>query len=97
MCETDYFCLYSCDHQGDYITTGSDGVSNLTGDGTIYPAYTPLSGAEATGSTTQLWGLEQVHTHAHTIARAHIHAHTHRQHTHAHTHTDEFDELERKV
>jgi len=53
---------YSCDHQADYITTGSDGVSNLTGDGTIYPAYTPLSGAEATGSTTQLWGLEQDHT-----------------------------------
>jgi len=53
---------YSCDHSSDYITTGSDGASNLTGDGTIYPAYTPFSGAEASGSTTQLWGLEQDHT-----------------------------------
>ena len=28
----------------------------------IYPTYTPLSGAEAGNSTTQLWGLEIDHT-----------------------------------
>ena len=46
---------YSCDHSADYITTGSDGASNLTGDGVIYPAYTPFSGAEAGASTSQLY------------------------------------------
>jgi len=86
MCEIDCFRLYRCDHQADYITTGSDGVSNLNGDGAIYPAYAPLSGAEATGSTTQLWGLEQVHTHTHTIAHTLTHKYTQRQHTHVHTH-----------
>ena len=49
---------YSCDHSSDYI--GSP--SNLTGDGVIYPAYTPFSGAEAGNSTSQLYGLDIDHT-----------------------------------
>mmetsp|Transcript_15965 Transcript_15965/g.31562 ORF Transcript_15965/g.31562 Transcript_15965/m.31562 type:complete len:346 (-) Transcript_15965:369-1406(-) len=47
----DYF---SCDHSADYISTGSNGETNLTGDGTIYPGYTPLSGAEGHAHTAAL-------------------------------------------
>ena len=53
---------YSCDHSADYIGTASDGETNLTSDGVIYPAYTPFSGAEAGNSTTQLYGLDLDHT-----------------------------------
>jgi hypothetical protein len=42
---------YSCDHSSDYI--GSE--KTLTGDGVIYPKYTPFSGAEAGNSTSQLY------------------------------------------
>eukprot|EP00291_Cryptomonas_curvata_P018982 CAMPEP_0172171412 /NCGR_PEP_ID=MMETSP1050-20130122/11879_1 /TAXON_ID=233186 /ORGANISM="Cryptomonas curvata, Strain CCAP979/52" /LENGTH=480 /DNA_ID=CAMNT_0012842843 /DNA_START=68 /DNA_END=1512 /DNA_ORIENTATION=- len=30
---------YSCDHSADYIGSNSDGVSNLTAPGTIYPGF----------------------------------------------------------
>jgi len=39
---------YDCDNSADYIGTPPEG---LTGDGVIYPEYTPLSGAVAHGTT----------------------------------------------
>jgi len=42
---------YSCDHSHDYVGTTSDGVNNLTKDGTIYPGYSPAVAENAHAPT----------------------------------------------
>jgi hypothetical protein len=48
-CPSSEYSYFSCDHSADYITTGSNGETNLTGDGTIYPAYAPFAKAHTVG------------------------------------------------